>query len=176
MVFKFGAAAIAMFAACSKPGPGTPPPPDDSTATFVAFPATFHDFRSWTSFHSDGPPDDGSVPADVLGPRTQYINKLPPHGSHEFPVGTIIVEVRESGSMQTFAGVKRGGGYNADGATNWEWFELAESGGTVNIVWRGLNPPAGMYGGVLNSCNDCHRSCGGTNDFVCSPKLQLASF
>jgi hypothetical protein len=90
----------------------------------------------------------------------------------------VIVEVRESGTRKTFAAVKRGGGYNADGATDWEWFELTKDAqsGVVSIAWRGLAPPAGAYGGAIDSCNDCHRQCGAHNDFVCSPYLQLAGF
>src|ERR1051326_5652826 len=96
-------------AACHK---AEPPPQVDGNETFVAFPATFADFRSWTSFHSDGPTDDGTFPTAVLGPRTQYINHAPRHGLKEFPVGTVIVEARESGQMLIFAGVKRGGDFN----------------------------------------------------------------
>lgn len=144
--------------------------------TFIAFSSTFAPFRTWTSFHSDGPPDDGTSPPDVLGPRTQYINQLPPHGSTEFPIGTIIVEARESGLMEIFAGVKRGGIFNAGGATNWEWFEIKEA--PVAIVWRGVGPPAGeKYGGDPNGgCNACHARCGAANDYVCSPSLQLVGF
>ncbi len=160
-------------------------PPDAPAATtdgglvaFIAFRSTFQPFRSWTSFHSDGPPDDGTFPADVLGPRTQYINQLPPHGATEFPMGTVIVEVRESGSREIFAGVKRGGGFNATGAKNWEWFELTEDAGEVLLVWRGYGPPTNdSYGGDPNGgCNACHTACGAGNDYVCSPYLQLKSF
>src|SRR3954464_10541806 len=91
---------------------GTSSGPGDASETFLAFSSTFAPFRSWTSFHSDGPTDDGTVPADVIGPRTQYINTPPPHGASEFPVGTVIVEARESGLQKIFAGVKRGGGFN----------------------------------------------------------------
>lgn len=149
----------------------------DSNATFVAFPATFADFRSWTAFHSDGPPDDGTFGPDVLGPRTQYINAVPPHGAKEFPIGTVIVEARESGAKLIIAGVKRGGGYNPTGAVNWEWFGLTEDAEGVALKWRGLAPPMGGYGGLpTGGCNECHTSCGSTNDYVCSPKLQLAGF
>jgi hypothetical protein len=153
----------------------------DTPDVFIAFPSTFQPFRTWTSFHSDGPPDDGTYPADVLGPRTQYINTPPPHGSTEFPIGTVIVEARESGTMKIFSGVKRGGDYNVTGAKNWEWFELQEASGpgsAVTIVWRGLGPPAGdMYGGDPNGgCNSCHAMCGANNDFVCSAQLQLGNF
>jgi hypothetical protein len=147
-------------------------PPD----TFLAFSSTFAPFRTWTRFQSDGPVDDGTLPADVLGPRTQYVDRLPPTGATEFPTGTVIVEVRESGAMEIFAGVKRGGGFNAGGARDWEWFELKEN--PVAIVWRGVGPPAGeTYGGDPNGgCNSCHAQCGATNDYVCSPQLQLARF
>ncbi len=153
-------------------GGGDDAPPE----TFLAFATSFAPFRSWTSFHSDGPADDGTFTPDVLGPRTQYISKLPPSGSTEFPVGTLIVEARESATMKIFAAVKRGGGFNAGGAANWEWFELQED--PVAIVWRGLGPPAGdTYGGDPDGgCNACHMKCGSDNDFVCSPKLSLATF
>jgi hypothetical protein len=171
--------ALLAIAACGHDtGPPPPPVAQDSNATFVAFPETFASFRTWTSFHDNGPPDDGTFGPDVLGPRTQYINMTPPHGSTQFPVGTVIVEARESGAMLIIAGVKRGGGYNLQGATNWEWFGLTEDPtGAVSIKWRGLAPPVGGYGGLpMGGCNDCHMSCGSTNDFVCSPELQLASF
>jgi len=157
-------------------GDGGPP---DAPFVFIAFPSTFQPFRTWTSFHSDGPPDNGTFPADTLGPRTQYINMLPPHGSTEFPIGTVIVEVRESQGNKIFAGVKRGFDFNSTGAKNWEWFELQEATtGEVTILWRGVGPPNGeTYGGDPNGgCNTCHVQCGANNDYVCSPKLQLTSF
>ncbi len=144
---------------------------------FVAFASTFQGFRRWTSFHSQGPPA-GSFPPDVLGPRTQYINRLPAHGLETFPVGTIIVEARESGARNIFAAVKRGAGYNARGAIDWEWFELTETqSGQVGLLWRGLGPPAGQtYGhGGASTCNECHANCP-VNDSICSVKLRLASF
>ncbi len=165
--------ALLALVACGKTAPAT-----DAADTFIAFSSTFTDFRQWTSFHDDGPVDDGTYPPDVLGPRTQYINNLPGHGLTEFPVGTVIVEARESGTMKIFAAVKRGGGYNASGAKNWEWFELAEGASDVTITWRGVGPPVGdMYGGdPTGGCNSCHQTCGAANDYVCSPELQLSSF
>jgi hypothetical protein len=168
---------VALLGACDHATPPTPTPAD-SNATFVAFPATFAEFRAWTSVHDDGPPDDGTYGPDVLGPRTQYINVVPLHGASEFPIGTVIVEARESGAMLIIAAAKRGGGFNADGAVNWEWFGLGEgSDGSVSINWRGIGPPVGGYGALPTSgCNECHQACGANNDFVCSPELQLASF
>jgi hypothetical protein len=150
--------------------------------TFLAFATTFLPFRTWPSFHSDGPADDGTFTPDVLGPRTQYIKTPPPSGATEFPIGTIIVEARENGVLnenggqKIFAAVKRGGGFNITGAVNWEWFELEDN--PVRIRWRGFGPPAGeMYGGDPDGgCNSCHMQCGANNDFICSPQLSLASF
>ena len=162
-------ALLAVLASCGAGG-------DESPDTFLAFSTTFAPFRGWAAFASDGPPDDGRFPPDVLGPRTQYLNKRPPRGAAEFPVGTVIVEARESGDHKIFAAVKRGGGFNAGGAANWEWFELTDA--PVAIVWRGVGPPAGdTYGGDPDGgCNSCHAACGIANDFVCSPRLQLATF
>lgn len=144
----------------------------DASNSFLAFNPAFAPFRTWTSFHSDGPVDDGTQPAIVLGPRTQYINKIPPAGSTEFSIGTIIVEARDNGKI--FAMVKRGGNFNAAGTINWENFELTEN--PVQYVWRGLGPPLGdTYGGDPNGCNMCHVQCV-ANDYICSPKLQLTGF
>jgi hypothetical protein len=161
------------------------PPPDNATVdaptVFIAYTDTFQPFRTWTSFHSDGP-GSAEYPNNpgVVGPRTQYINKLPPTGSTQFPVGTVIVEARENAAMNIFASVKRGAGFNAGGSTGWEYFELTEASGpgsTVTMTWRGVGPPLGdTYGGDPNGCNSCHTMCGSGNDFICSPKLQLKDF
>ena len=164
-------AAFAGLSACRGAG-GSGGPGDAAPSTFLAFTTTFADFRSWPSFHSDGPASDGTVPVDVLGPRTQYIRQVPPHGAGEFPVGTVIVEARESGARKIFGAVKRGGGFNGGGAADWEWFELSES--PVTIVWRGVGPPLGdTYGGDPDGgCNACHARCA-ANDYICSPRLAL---
>jgi len=159
-------ASLALLAACSTDTG------DDSADSFLAFSSSFSDFRSWTSFHSDGPLDDGSVAAEALGARMLFINEPPPAGTTVFPVGTIIVEARETGQLNIFAKVKRGGGYNRGGAYDWEWFELIEN--PVTIVWRGLGPPNGeSYGGDPNACNTCHATCGAGNDYVCAPLLHF---
>jgi hypothetical protein len=171
--------AVALAAGVCACGGGGAAGPPDAPYVFIAFPSSFASFRTWASFHSDGPVDDGSVPPDVLGPRTQYLNQPPPHGATAFPIGTIIVEAREDAAHTIFAGVKRGYDYNPTGAHDWEWFELAEDPtGKVLIVWRGVGPPDNThYGGDPNGgCNGCHAACGAGNDYVCSPRLQLADF
>jgi len=156
----------------------------DTTATadagdvFVAFGADFQDFRSWQSFDVTKDAAPGTVHPDAR--LIEYLNQTPPHGSTEFPVGTIIVKEGTELPVvgrQYFAMVKRGGGFNASGATNWEWFELRNlENGTVGIVWRGVGPPAGeVYGGDPTAgCNTCHVTCG--NDSVCAKAVQLAQF
>lgn len=142
-------------------------PPSD---TYIAFSSSFQGFREWTSFHSEGPAP-GTQPDDILGPRTHYINTLPPHGATEFPVGTIVIEAMENGSGHIVAAVKRGGGYN--GGRDWEWFEIQEA--PTAILWRGLGPPNGeSYGGDPDGCNTCHAACGAGNDMRCSPALRLS--
>lgn len=156
---------------CASETPALP-----GTETFIAFNQSFECFRDWTEFDSPGPPPD-SPPPEVPGPRTEYINVIPPSGSTEFPIGTIIVEVVEDGlgtdGSQILATVKRGGGFN--GGLDWEWFEIKEN--PTAIVWRGFGPPAGeSYGGDPNGCNTCHQGCGASNDLRCSPLLQLSDF
>jgi len=167
--------ALVLLAAC---GGSAPDAPADAPDVFLAFSSSFQPYQTWTHFHSEGPPDDGTYSADVLGPREQYISQLPPSGSTAFPVGTMIVEVRHTGVI--FAGAKHGGDFNPTGAHDWEWFELLQdpSSQVVSIKWRGVGPPAGeMYGGDPNGgCNACHTACGLNNDYVCSSQLQLASF
>jgi hypothetical protein len=109
-----------------------------------------------------------------------YLNQAPPHGSTEFPVGTIIVKDLGPGpgtAATTFAMVKRGGGFNEQGATNWEWFELQNNAdASVTILWRGAEPPAGQaYSGEPTACNTCHGTAK-SNDFVQSQPLQLSNF
>lgn len=152
---------------------GSSPATSDASDAFIAFNPTFAPFRTWPMYSDDLLDPGNTLPAGVAGPRDQFINMLPPTGSTEFPIGTVIVEVRTD-SGKIFASVKRGGNFNAAGDKNWEYFELQEN--PVKYLWRGLGPPLGdTYGGDPNGCNQCHSQCA-ANDFVCSPKLQLASF
>lgn len=157
---------LAVLAACGTEDSG------QSGDSFLAFASSFDGFRDWPSFHSDGPVDDGTVDPESLGARTLYINEVPAAGTLEYPVGTIIIEARETGMMSLFAKVKRGGGYNRGGAKDWEWFEIVED--PTTIVWRGLGPPNGeSYGGDPNACNSCHETCGAGHDFVCAAQLHF---
>lgn len=148
--------------------------------TFVAYASDFSGFHTWTSTPGVAPgapqPGDGGVHS---GPLTTYINHLPPKGSTSFPVGTIIVKEPDDPPLtqrQIFAMVKRGGGFNSDGADNWEWFELRNLDMTnVQILWGGSEPVGTeSYASNPNLCNDCH-TMNRQNDFVWTQGLQLSS-
>jgi hypothetical protein len=135
-------------------GAQSPEPPQ----VFVAFASDFQPYPTWTSFYvGDVPPVTG---VDIAGPRTVYINELPPHGATEFPVGTILVKVvkpdASPADWQMFGMVKRGGGFDPQGAPNWEWFGLSTDPmtGRVLIDWRGTGPPPdGGYGSIGRVCS-----------------------
>ena len=141
----------------------------------------FSGFRQWRSSPGvapDGAPSPEGDGGIHIGPLTTYINHLPPPGSTSFPVGTIIVKESNSPPLterQIFAMVKRGGGFDTGGATDWEWFELANVDETnVTILWRGIGPPGSeSYGTNVNVCNDCH-TMNPANDFVWTVGLELS--
>jgi hypothetical protein len=138
---------------------------------FLAVASDFADFASWQSNTTDTPVASGST--HVTGRRTVYINAMPPPGTAEFPVGTLIVKVTEADG-KIFARAKRGGNFNKSGALNWEWYELEEGSSGLSVRWHGWGPPAGeMYGGDAGgACNGCHLAAA-PNDYVMSPWLTL---
>ncbi|HEY1536642.1 MAG TPA: hypothetical protein VGF76_21625 [Polyangiaceae bacterium] len=147
---------------------GTPP------GVFVAFSSDFKDFRTWQSFDVTMDADAGALHPEAM--LMEYLNRAPPSGSTEFPIGTIIVK-QINGDLtkndQYFAMVKRGAPQQPNG---WEWFGLynADDAGTPDIAWRGGPPSTAEYGGDPTSCNRCHITC--DNDYVCAPPLKLSSF
>lgn len=165
--------------------------PDD-VAEVVARPADFADFLTWPHVEVG---DVAAVAPHDEPARTVYLNAPPDDDATTFPVGTIIVKTGAGGEATGASGsgvhamVKRGGGFNADGARGWEWFELnvdltTEQGDDDPLlVWRGANPPEGeSYGcpagqvcaeGGL-TCNDCHGGSVG-NDYVNSRALTLGA-
>lgn len=157
-------------------GCGSTPEPTD---TFVAFASHFQGFHSWTSMPAV-PPASADPGLHGTVPWRAYINRTPAKGMTSFPQGTIIVKETlepDPTARKVFAMVKRGGGYNAQGATGWEFFELLNlPGDAPSIKWRGVGPPSGeMYGGDPNGCNGCHGGARG-NDFVWTAGLSLSSF
>lgn len=140
---------------------------------FIAFAKDFDGYPSWEAHRLES----NIAPNDVHagGERTLYLSRRPPHGSTEFPVGTLIVKA-VPGVGRVFARVKRGGGYNTDNP-GWEWFELQHTTpDSVIIVWRGVGPPSGEgYGGDPAGCNGCHAGFA-DNDYVGAPDLKLSGF
>lgn len=154
-------------------------------SSFVALQRDFDGFQSWTKIElGDQPAQAGGHPA---GPRTVYVNMLPPSGSTRFPVGTMIVKTRGAGEPQTWevhGMVKRGGDFNPGGARGWEWFDLLlDDQGSPVIIWRGKEAPSGHgYGSVIGGstevgtegdCNSCHGAAT-YNDSVLTPGLELS--
>lgn len=167
---------------------GSPPNENDSTSAderiksgvFVAIASDFRGFHSWKPYDVT----DGAALAGIHDGSTvtEYLNKKPPHGSKQFPIGTIVVKEATGGTIphELFAMVKRGGNppFN-DGAPGWEWFDLTvvnDGKDSVSITWRGFGPPVGdTYGGDAKAgCNTCHTACG--NDAVCAKPLALSNF
>jgi len=138
---------------------------------FIAFAGDFDGFHDWERLFIPAAELDDPIHG---GNRSIYINRRPPKGSAQYPVGTIIVKQMESPTGHTFAMVKRGGGFNPEGATGWEWFRIVDTNGVVSIAWRGMGPPDGeTYGGDAGGvCNGCHFA-GKANDWVQYSGLKL---
>ena len=142
--------------------------PEQTNASFIALPKDFEGFETWEKFELKA---EGGDNQHVAADRTVYLKARPPKGATEWPKGTILVKKMQ---FDTFAVVKRGEGYNAKGATGWEWFDLATAtDGSLAIKWRGLGPPAGeKYANADQSCNSCHGA-NTANDSVMTAGLLL---
>lgn len=137
--------------------------PDASSASFIAVGRDFEGFLDWPSvaIESGGQPGGHTV-----GPARTYLRGRVPATDLPFDVGTILVKATPADSFEGWevhAMVKRGGGYNADGAVGWEWFDLAlDASGVPSIAWRGPGTPSdpGVYaspdGGAGMACGQCH--------------------
>jgi hypothetical protein len=177
--------AVSLFLACS-PGSddGARPETADGAVSwpYIAETIDFAGFCKWSSAPAS-PSADASDGVHVgAGPLTIYWNRSPPHGSTQFPVGTIIVkESNEADALDrtVFAMVKRqphGTGYNADGADGWEWMSLQDLGNcNVQRLWRGPSPPVGESYAMTGACNPCHMQAA-SNDYVWDDALQLSKF
>lgn len=164
-------------AACAGEAPkaavdaGVDAAPSGPRDPFIAFAEDFRGYGAWEKISIKGDPLDDPIHG---GDRTIFVNRRPPKGSAQFPVGTIVVKRMESPGGQIFAMVKRGGGFNAEGAVDWEWFRIVDAGGEIGIAWRGMSPPDGeSYGGGPGGvCNGCHFAAK-ANDWVMHPGLSL---
>ena len=148
--------------------------------TFIALERDFQGFRGWRRIQvGDAVIADGHA----AGPRFAYVSSLAADGS--YPTGTMIVKTVETGDETTWtihARAKRGGGFNAQGALGWEWFELHTfTSGQTSILWRGEKPPAdhgyealpglGATTSSEASCNSCHTGAS-DGDSILAPPLR----
>jgi hypothetical protein len=140
----------------------------DAGASFVALD---HDFAGYSSWYQLVLPHQAL--ADVtepMGPRVGFLNRRPPSGASEYPIGTIIVkEIHDQpdpNRWPRFAMAKRALDFNASGAVGWEFFLLRiDAQGNPYITSRGLSPHDDGFdgsgdsyrpGGAAGGCNLCH--------------------
>lgn len=170
-------------AGSSDSGPDSNPADGAVPWPFIAQTSDFAGFCSWSHAPATAAGDAGDGVHGV-GPLTVYWNRSPPHGSSEFPVGTIILkESNQADASQrvVFAMVKRqprGTGYNTGGADGWEWWSVTDLGNcNIERLWRGVVPPIGeSYAGQpVGDCNGCH-SAAVDNDYVWDTAVQLSKF
>jgi len=104
-----------------------------TNSTFIASAGTSELNRSWRRFSSRRPEDGGRAGRGATGPepKTEYLNKKPPSGAKEFPVGDGScerLEIGRSNRAKSLLMAKRGGGFNAAStAPIGEGFELPET-------------------------------------------------
>lgn len=149
-------------------------------SVFVALARDFQGFERWPCY------DLGfsDTPGHPSGNRTVCAFVPGPVVDGGFPIGTRMVKVIElagSGGMRDYvAAVKRGGGFNPEGAREWEFFQLRVTDAGVNILARGTAPvfgPGDPYASQNGSCNDCHGTPeAARTDYVLAPQVQPAAF
>jgi hypothetical protein len=155
---------------------------------FIAQVSDFAGFcKDWSSAPALAPADAGGDGIHGDAGLTVYWNKSPPHGSTQFPVGTIILKETndpDPANRTAFAMVKRearGQGFNSaasGGADGWEWWSVSDLGNcNVGRLWRGAAPPSteSYAGQTIGDCNGCHTHAAG-NDYVWSTALELSHF
>jgi len=140
-----------------------------SGEVFIALQSDFASFQTWPRYFVG----DGPLEGHPAGARYGYLKEKAPPGATAYPVGALIVKTVETGTTpqewDVFAMAKRGGGYNAGAATDWEFFTLKiNANGVPVIVSRGTNPiDADADGGTAGhgytdpggtgvTCNRCH--------------------
>jgi hypothetical protein len=152
--------------------------------SFIAFDPDFAGFQGW--FQQTLPPNPLSQLVDPVGAHVGYLNRRPAPGTSSYPVGTILVKAIQRDSApetwELFGMAKRGGGFNPDGATGWEYF-LLRIGPTGNpyVTSRGLAPRDDGFdggngasyspGGAAGGCNLCH----GQSNYAASDHVISAS-
>lgn len=147
--------------AASSCGAPAPVDPRQGPGTFIAFDPDFAGYRSWQSY------DLGVMtpPGHPMGRQVLYVSRALPTGATRFEDRTIIIREIQADPDPTkwdlFAMARRGGGYNAMGALDWEFFILSlDSQGAPHIVSRGISPnetsSSPYHPGEGITCNTCH--------------------
>ena len=173
-----GVAALAM-ACAGPPGPADMDASVEAGQGYVALSRDFADYQSWQRYDL-GYSEAKGHPA---GNRVVYLSVPGPLVNGRFPIGTRMVKaITLNGTPTTVeyvGAVKRGGGFNGQGAVDWEFFLLRATDAGLGVLARGVNPsfgPGDNYGGGAN-CNDCHAAPGTElNDYVLAPPVQPAAW
>lgn len=144
----------ALGASCGDPAPGA--------GVFIAMDRDFADFLRWRRVELGAISLAGHPP----GTRVAFVNSALAATDSRYPTGSIIVKAITNNSEDTdrwavIAMVKRGGGFNREGALDWEFFTLRVQGGVVSIANRGIAPRSDGDGDPYGAtddigCNACH--------------------
>jgi hypothetical protein len=135
--------------------------PREGPGTFIAFDPDFADYRSWRAHDLGVLAPLGHPP----GRQTLYVSRPLAPGAARYEDRAIIVREIQSDPDRTkwdlFAMARRGGGYNASGSLDWEFFILSlDSQGVPHVVARGISPaesgPTPYHPGEGVTCNTCH--------------------
>jgi hypothetical protein len=157
----------------------------DASGEFDPVPSDFMNYSSWTEYDLGG--GDAGTTSDACAhladvPRVAFINKAPPHGSTEFPVGTMIVKqirvTQDPSTWQVFGMAKRDDGQYgtpSNGCLGWEWYGLNAPGGSTAFQWSGLGPSGADPYASCGPCASCHTAAQ-ANDCVNSPELSLSQW
>lgn len=142
---------------------------------FIAFTRDFEDLRAWPQVALSGPANAAHASGGAL-----YASVLGLDADGGLCAGSALVReqpANAAGPASLHGMVKRGGGFNAEGAVGWEWFGFGESAdGEPVVLWRGDEAPSevGYNNGVElieADCNGCHQA-GAAFDFLMSEEAR----
>lgn len=106
---------------------------------FIALGHDFEGFLDWPSIALDS---DGQFAGHAAGSTQIHLRGIVPGVGIPFEKGTILVKATPGPTYpewEVHAMVKRGEGFNPQGALGWEWFNLVlDEQGVPAISWRGV--------------------------------------
>ena len=142
---------------------------------FISFTRDFEDLDAWSTAELGGPDNEAHAAGGQLFSRALGLD-----ADGGLCAGSMLVRSQPAvaDSPASLHGmVKRGGGFNADGAVGWEWFGLGRSeAGAPVVLWRGEEAPSdvGYNNGVElveANCNACHAA-GAEHDHLMSEEAR----